>query len=349
MPSPDLFITALDAMSRTDLEGLRDWYASCIFWSTAAVVAGCALEVTEVLHELWDDMFPTKFVRPIKVISSIGLLLVVLGVAGELTFEHWRSRYEGQLQNFGNVLLASAQQNAGDAKDSAVQAAIASDRANTSANAAGEKAERAESDLAEALNRAAAAEKEADTFAADIASAKKQAADADSHLADALKQAADATAELNRLKSPRTLKSVPDFIEAMKAYRGTEYTFASVYADSESIDLLKEVDKDLQAAGWKRVKAPPGFPAINPYGPSQDFAVVQSLESGVRVSVESSKTVEELNSLPNSGKPLNVAAALALNVALFGIIVPTQEGNGPPVHVDPGASNVVQIIIGKKQ
>jgi hypothetical protein len=126
--SPDSFTSSLDAMSRADLERLRDAYAVCIFWSTAAVVLGCALEVPEVLHEFWPSLFPATWSRTIKGVSSAGLLFVVLGVAGELTFDHWRSGYEGLLQTFENVLVADAEQHTAEAQQ----------RANDAAREAGE-------------------------------------------------------------------------------------------------------------------------------------------------------------------------------------------------------------------
>jgi hypothetical protein len=130
--SPSL-LRLLDDLTRSSLEGMRDWYANCIFWSTVAVILGCAMEVPEVLHELWPNLFAQRAARVIKIISSIGLFFVVLGVSGELVFEHWRSGYEELLQQFDNVLLvdaerhaALAQEEAGDARDSATVAAAAS-------------------------------------------------------------------------------------------------------------------------------------------------------------------------------------------------------------------------------
>jgi hypothetical protein len=164
--SPSL-LTLLDDMYRADLEAMRDWYATCIFWSTSAVVVGCAMEVPEVLNEVWPDLFAKKFNKPIKIVSSIGLLFVILGVAGELSFEHWRSGYEELLQHFDEASLADAelhaafaQQEAGDAKDSANKAADASERADGSAT--------------NAVNLASGARKEADSFERDIVLAKKR-------------------------------------------------------------------------------------------------------------------------------------------------------------------------------
>jgi hypothetical protein len=67
------------------------------------------MEIPEVLHELWPRLFASKWERRIKVLASIGLGLVVLGVTGELTFERWRSGYAGLLEDFGNVLLIDAE------------------------------------------------------------------------------------------------------------------------------------------------------------------------------------------------------------------------------------------------
>jgi hypothetical protein len=85
------------------------------------------MEVPEVLHELWPKLFAQKRERQIKIVASIGLGFVVLGVAGELCFEHWRAGYEGLLQNFDNILLVDAE----------LRAAAAQQKANDAANEAG--------------------------------------------------------------------------------------------------------------------------------------------------------------------------------------------------------------------
>jgi hypothetical protein len=100
------------------------------------------MELPEVLHELWPRLFAQRFERSIKIVASIGLGFVVLGVAGELTFEHWRSGYEGLLENFENILLVDAerhvaltQQEAGDAATSAKTAHDEADTVKTEADA----------------------------------------------------------------------------------------------------------------------------------------------------------------------------------------------------------------------
>jgi hypothetical protein len=224
MPLTPSFLKALDDMVRADLINQRDWYASCIFWSTLAVVVGCAMEVPEVLHELWPRLFAERFARPIKWVASIGLGFVVLGIAGELCFEHWRSGYEGLLVD-AERQISSSELQAGDAKYSAEKAAVAADRANLSAGAAVKTA-------GDANLLAEGARKEADSFEHDIftakqqsASATKQAAEAQSHLADALQRAANAEAELNRLKTSRSIIHSNELIAALRPFAGTAYIF----------------------------------------------------------------------------------------------------------------------------
>ena len=136
-----------------------------------------------------------------------------------------------------------------------------------------------------ALDACPGARKEADSFENDIVSAKKQAAEAESHLAEALRQTAAATEELNRLKSPRTLTNASEFSSELKQFAGTEYTFSSVVADGESVDLLKQIDGALQLAGWKRVKPSPApIIVLNVYG--KDFGVAIGASTGVEVEVD---------------------------------------------------------------
>lgn len=328
-------------MCRADLGNMRDWYATCIFWATLAVVVGCVMEVPEVLHELWPDLFAQKFDRLIKIVSSIGLLFVVLGVAGELSFEHWRSGYEELLQRFDNVLLAdaelhaaSAEQEAGDAKESALKAADASVLASGAAS--------------NAVSIASTARKEADSFEATIVSAKNQAADAESHLADALKQVTEAQAALLRIKSPRVLTRIPELEAELAAYKGTEYTFSSVFQDEESINLLKSVDAMLQAAGWKRVKAPKGFPAIDIYGKDADLVVTSSLINGVKVHVESPIALKGLQATAVDKLPAQVRAGIALDNGLINCVSPPPDALMTSLDVEPGTTTTVFIDIGKK-
>jgi len=89
----------------------------------------------------------------------------------------------------------------------------------------------ARKDAADALERAAKAEE-------NLGNAKKDAALALQHAAEA-----NRIAEEERLKrvqieermKPRSLNLSPQAISAIKAFKGTEYTFSGVFGDEESV------------------------------------------------------------------------------------------------------------------
>lgn len=160
MPISLSLLKALDNAVRSDLISQRDWYAWCIFWSTLAVVIGCAMEVPEVVHELWSDLFAERFVRGIKIIASIGLGLVVLGVAGELTFEHWRSEYEGLLEEYENIVLVDAERQIALAEIQAGSAADSAERSLKSEDALEKKAKLLRNNLDITASKLRSAEKD---------------------------------------------------------------------------------------------------------------------------------------------------------------------------------------------
>jgi len=222
-------------------------------------------------------------------------------------------------------------------------------QAATASTDAISKSDQAEGKASNALALAQGARQEADSFERDIVSAKKQAAEAESHLAEALRSAAEARAELNRLKSPRSLSHVSELVAGLAAFKDTEYTFSSVFADDESIQLLKQVDSVLQRAGWKRTKPGGGYPAINVFGKEVDFAVPAALTSGIQISVDSSESVTALQSLPLEKMPELVRAAIALNLTISSNLFPAEEhAAAKTVDVQPGASVAIRIAIGKK-
>jgi hypothetical protein len=255
-----------------------------------------------------------------------------------------------------SALIGSLDQKAGEANEKA-KAAIGSSAIALAQSGAAEQSsgkaladsDKARASASNALALATSARQEADSFEKDIASAKRQATEAESHLAEALKRAADATAELNRLKSPRSLVNIPGLITTLQVFKGTEYTFSSVFQDEESIDLLKAIDSALQGAGWKRVKPPGGFAAVNVYGRQVDFAVPVNVITGMQVSVDSEQPLAVLQSLRLDELPQPVRAAVALNLSLSSNISPPQEkSEGKPVDVEPGTSGTIRIAVGKK-
>jgi hypothetical protein len=212
---------------------------------------------------------------------------------------------------------------------------------------ANSRAKEAQASLSKAEQHSAEANAKAEGFRLDIAKANESAEQARAQVAAATAEAARANLELARIKAPRTLSNVSALTESLKAYKGTEYTFSSVFGDEESIILLKQLDGVLTNAGWVRIKPPHAFPAINVYGQEQDLAVASGLTSRVSVSVNSDTPLAELQITPVDNLPPSIAAAVALAAAITGSLTPPQEG-GATVNVDPGASLTVKIGVGRK-
>lgn len=361
---PDL-ARALSKMMRADLDVWSDWWFWALVGSTIAVAVGIICEAPEVWQAVglgrravarirkfwyvrvrkvdfngWERICPeliTANARHRKWIARVGFVgwtLVALGVAGEGVAEYFVNDAETELRAFDQGVLTETQQSANSAALAASLATTFSDKAVTASS--------------NGLALASGARKEADSFAQDIKAAKKQTTDAELRLADALQQVASATAEITRLKSPRSIINEDAFIVAMKAFEGTEYTFSAVFADEDSTDLLKQINRSLVAAGWKRIKSPGGFPSLDIYGKDQpDFVVPVSVISGILVSIDSSEPLEILRSRPTVLLPQHVKAAIALRNAFASDISPP-EANPKLIGTEMGTSVTVQINVGKK-
>jgi hypothetical protein len=271
-------------------------------------------------------------------ISALSLELICLVRTNALSGALIGSLNEeaGEADNKAKVALThagTALARSGVAEDASQRALDESGNATASASKA--------SVLAEGARR------EADSFEKDIASAKTQATDAESHLGEALRRAADATAELNRLKTPRSLTNIPELVSTLEAFKDTEYTFSAVFQDEESINLLRVIDKALQDAGWKRAKQSGGFPAINVFGRDVDFSVSVSLSTGLKISVDAPESLTTLQALPRNELPSPLKAAVALNQILFANLSPPQYGIHQ-IDVQSGTSGVIRIAVGKK-
>lgn len=160
-------------------------------------------------------------------------------------------------------------------------------------------------------------------------------------------QSQAATAALDRIKSPRSLVQLPKLIATLTVFKDTEYTFSAVFADGESLSLLKSIDDVLQRSGWKRVRPPDGFPAINIFGNDPPFAVPVALTDGVRISADSREETAALRSVNVDRLPPPVKASVSLYFALASNMFPPEE-HPTPVNLIKGESKVVRISVGKK-
>ena len=231
------------------------------------------------------------------------------------------------------------------ARDAQARAGAAQD----SLGRAQDEANKAQSAATSALTLARGAREEADSFERDIVSAKKQAADAESHLAEALKRAAVTSAELDRIKSPRSLTDVSGLVDILRPFGGTEFKFESVFADDESIHLLRQINAALESAGWKRIKQSGMNLSIPTVQLGQNDLVNTDVSTGTLVIVESTEPMEALESLPRDKLPSNVRIAIILNEAIISHMSPPESLTPQNrVSVSPGSSTVIRIKVGKK-
>jgi transcription elongation GreA/GreB family factor len=200
-----------------------------------------------------------------------------------------------------------------------------------------------ETAISAANQRAAEANAKAEEFRLDIAKSNQRAAEA----VQKAEEERLARIKIEERMKPRSFKPNLEAMSALKAYKGTEYTFSSVYADEESIALLKQLDAILLDAGWTRVKPPHAYPAINVYGQEQDFAVASSLRSGIRISVDSDKPITTLQAIPIRELPAPAGAAVVLAMKLTASLIPPQD-DGVKANVEAGESMTVRIEIGSK-
>lgn len=256
-------------------------------------------------------------------------LLVVIGVGGELVVHVIQSR--------ANKKLIALQKSEALAQEAEI-ARMKKDSASFELDIANAK-----KGAADALERAAKAEE-------NLGNAKKDAALALQRAADANRIAEDERlkrVQIEERMRPRSLKPSPQAVSVLKAYKGTEYTFSSVFGDEESINLLKQLDSILLSAGWTRVKPPHAYPAINVYGQEQDFAVASGLRSGIKISVDSETPLATLQATPVDKLPAPAGAAVVLAMKLTASLLPPQD-DGVKANVEAGKSMTVRIEIGRK-
>jgi hypothetical protein len=310
--------------------------SSGIFWLHASEAALFAFGVLLVIGLIGEIKFPWPHPR-----FETFEFLVIIAVAGELLGDGGVFIFSGQLQTIADAELKAVVTDVGSTRTAAEKAADAADRATGSANKAAGAA-------SNALALAQGARREADSFEKDIVSAKNQAADAESHLAEALRRAAEATAALDRLKSPRSLTNVPKLISTLAAFKGTEYAFSGVFGDEESINLLQSIDGVLQTAGWKRTLPhnTGGIGFFIKFSGWENPSPIQSfLGNGIHIFLDWPEDIP--TSLPSDELPVQLRAAISLNMSIFPHLSPPEE-QPHLVQIQIGKSKTVLISVGKK-
>lgn len=328
--------------------------------SEAFVIIACAGELIADFEVSWLTEERKKHLQrrsTILLVAALSVSLICLVRTNELSGSVIGSLGDSakEADRKAKIAITDSSTALAQAKDALTKAGKAAD----SLGKAEDEANKAHTASSNALALSRGAREEADSFEQDIVSAKKQAADAESHLADALKKAAAATAELDKLKSPRSLTNTPELISALEAFKGTEYRFSGVFGDEESGSLLIQIDGVLEDAGWKRVKSNP--PSMEPYMEirrnNEVIPVRYTIRSGVQISADSSESPivssAPLDCRGSVRAPVlekftpSVKAAITLGICLSASISPRQEFRG----VDLSRVNeptIVRIDVGKK-
>jgi hypothetical protein len=308
---PPELLAKLDDCAKTDFTSARDLWFSRQWWASAFVIAGLVLEGPELWYEMVSiarSRIPYFRYRIVliesrlelaKVLAFVGWIFIVGGLFGELKASSRIADLSASIQECSDAKVEEATQEAGDAAVSAKTA----------------------------HEEAAAVKGIADASRKDALSAKNQSAAAELHLGEAHKEASAAQAELNRLKTPRSLTNVDTLVSALERFKGIEFSFIGIFGDQESIALAGKINNALQRAGWKATTAPNSGMLPGPWFRLENFpaAVSASASSGVHISAESKETPDKLNILPISKWPLQVQAALALQEALAPAITPADE------------------------
>jgi hypothetical protein len=160
----------IDAALRNQFKSERDFLFTWLLICTAIVALGVVLEEAELwlpsgkprLNMVTGDFSAHPLIKWQKRVVKIGWVLIVVGVIGEGLFEATTSIADGELQDFGTILLEDAQNKAGTAKDSSLIANEAANRATKKAQSVENIAKYAQTESLAALASADRAEAKAE-------------------------------------------------------------------------------------------------------------------------------------------------------------------------------------------
>jgi hypothetical protein len=219
----------LDDLVRSDFISFRD---ACFDWllvATGVVALGLLFELPEIWHDsasairrLRGQTTGLTEIRPsIKLLISVGWLLIVIGVVGEFIADTFVSRADGIVQTFDETLLVDTQRKTG----------VASERA------------------AEAFARAARAERDAEGFRLQIAQADERAADAN-RTAEVERLA---RVELEKQLEPRrlTTKQKKDLSDLLTNDPQTIMFGWCATGSDDCQDFVNDIGDAFKRAGWK--------------------------------------------------------------------------------------------------
>ena len=253
------FLNSLEA-SRSSLHGLLHIF-------TWFVVVGLAFDLFVIIKEFRDDWGEFRYgqIHPYEnhlpkrpsvsllILALLGTALIVIGVAGEQYVDVQAGKIETQIREANDNLLGLIIQEAGDAKSSALNAALAASEAKSSAKDAQDTS-------GTAFRQSGAVSKRADKLTSNLAETGKQLESLDA------KRTALERSLLNLAicNAPRVIPlwsmSTPvtktkTAVDPLRPHAGWQFVIEYVPFDPEARRAAANVAGALEAAGWKMVKA----------------------------------------------------------------------------------------------
>jgi len=245
-----LTMPSLDDLVRSDFESFRNSCFGWLLFSTGVVAFGLLFELPEIWH---DSVSAIRSLRKqpqakteippwVRLLVSVGWLLIVVGVVGEFVADSFVSRADGIIQTFDETLLADAQRKTSLAGE---RAAKAFERAAQTEREASQENERA----ANALEAAEKARQEAEGFQLQIAQANERVAEAN-RTAESEKLA---RVELEKQLQPRRLTvKQKDKLRSLLSSDPQQIMFGWCMTGSDDCaDLVNDIGDAFNKAGWK--------------------------------------------------------------------------------------------------
>jgi hypothetical protein len=350
----------IDDLVRSDFESFRNIWFTRLLISTAIVAVGLLFELPEIWHESVGAVrelrhTPIHEIAPwMKLLVSVGWLLIVVGVGGEFVADSFVSKADGIIQTFDETLIADAERQTGLASERAARALERAAQTEREASQENDRAANAEKQAqqenaraAKALEAAETARKEAEGFQLQIAQANERAASAE-------QRSNEAQLELARINTPRSFTNEPTLIAALLPFKGTEYIL-NVFMDDESNEFTRVVGRTLEAAGWVR-KQPAGMTIGIPsmriaFDQGGTENVPACIGTGISLHAYAKESIETLQSRPVQSLPKMIQAALVLKSAIALSISPPNERNvASRILLDPNPAEGIPmtICVGKK-
>ena len=260
MPVDPETVRKLDGLVRSSIQDLVDHYFRWLTASTIIVGLGIVLEIPEVWREFKDwrcsraGLAPTgKRSGATIFLSSVGLLLVIIGVIGEGFFESLSSQAEGYLRVFDETLISDTQLETARTYERAATASREAGVASEESSDANERAGRLEIEAGVQRQRASFLEHDTEKLRRDNLATESQLSKANQDLENEKTQRLAMEEALAPRELPLMVGGGKANFSPLEPFMGTNVIINSV-SDVESQRAASQIATFLQAAGWRVIK-----------------------------------------------------------------------------------------------